>query len=383
MRGRTLLLATVLTTAICLPEACYAQLSPQGVIGGITRPFRQILGRFHHHSHGHHRRGAMESRASVAAPSRAPMQASSRQSPALTGSRLGWVGPPAWPNAFEDTVGFTFWPDDYGARFRGHGFDVIADTITGHFAVHRSARTATSGSATRSDADNEPSVNRCGDASSSDTNWPSTRVDQILQLSNAQHGSLDKLQSTADQSIRTIRANCVGPAAGAAPDRLRDFVQTLWSVRDAGIAMREPLKSFYASLRANQKSSFTTEQPQNSSPPDPKTADPAMNRQFQACASQNAEKAERMIKEIEMRVRPNKEQSTNLEYLHKVSTDMAKLLIASCAQPIPADPMARLDAANDQLAAINYAATTVQIAVDDFYQTLNNEQKARFDSLAR
>jgi hypothetical protein len=58
---------------------------------------------------------------------------------------------------------------------------------------------------------------------------------------------------------------------------------------------------------------------------------------------------------------------------------MAKLLIASCAQPILADPMARLDAANDQLTAINYAATTVQIAFDDFYLKLKMI-KARFDS---
>ena len=53
------------------------------------------------------------------------------------------------------------------------------------------------------------------------------------------------------------------------------------------------------------------------------------------------------------------------------------------AKPIPADPMARLDAADDQLTAINYAATTVQIAFDNFYLRLNNDQKARFESPAR
>jgi hypothetical protein len=45
--------------------------------------------------------------------------------------------------------------------------------------------------------------------------------------------------------------------------------------------------------------------------------------------------------------------------------------------------MARLDAANDQLTAINYAATTVQIAFDGFYLKLSNDQKARFYSLGR
>ena len=84
-----------------------------------------------------------------------------------------------------------------------------------------------------------------------------------------------------------------------------------------------------------------------------------------------------------MKVRPSKDQRPSLENFHKASTDMAKLLIASCAQPIPADPMARLDNASDQLTAINYAASTVQIAFDNFYLRLNNGQRARLESPAR
>ena len=41
--------------------------------------------------------------------------------------------------------------------------------------------------------------------------------------------------------------------------------------------------------------------------------------------------AERMIKEIEMRVRPDKDQAASFENLHKISADMAKMLIASPA----------------------------------------------------
>ncbi len=58
------------------------------------------------------------------------------------------------------------------------------------------------------------------------------------------------------------------------------------------------------------------------------------------------------------------------------------MLMGSCAQPIPADPVARLDAAGDQLTAMNYAATTVQIAFNDFDSKLDNAQKARFDAWA-
>lgn len=44
MRWRTTIVLGMLSAAIALPDIAQAQLSPQGIIGGITRPFRQILG---------------------------------------------------------------------------------------------------------------------------------------------------------------------------------------------------------------------------------------------------------------------------------------------------------------------------------------------------
>jgi hypothetical protein len=378
MRGRTILvIATLAATAA--PDVTFAQLSPQGVVGGITRPFRQMLGHFGHfprtRHHHRHRAAAPEPRAAVAAP----------QEPSImSGSRLGWVGPPAWPNAYEDVLGFSFWPNDYASRLRSHGFDVIADTITGRFDLPRSfARTATTGAAVRSDAENESSMDQCGDASNTAGNWPSSRVEQILQLSDAQQGALEKIQLATAQSAKNIKADCRGLGTLAPSDRLRALVQTLWAVRDAGMSMRGPLKNFSETLTNTQKNIFVSYQPQETSPSAPNAANDGMNKQYQACVSQNAERAERLIKEIEMKVRPDKDQAQSFENFHKISSDMAKMLIASCAQPIPADPLARLDAANDQLTAINYAATTVQIAFDNFYLKLKNGQKARFDSLAR
>jgi hypothetical protein len=152
MRGRTLIPLIALGAGIALlPDVAGAQLSPQGVLGGITRPFRQALGHFRHFPRGYHRRTAIESRASAPAPQ--------NTASANAGSRLGWVGPPAWPNAYEDLVGFTFCRM-ITHRFRARGFDVIADTITGRLDVPRPLRTATTGTAVGNDAGSEPSVKR-------------------------------------------------------------------------------------------------------------------------------------------------------------------------------------------------------------------------------
>jgi hypothetical protein len=387
MRGRiTLVLAALTAAAVtCTIDVTYAQLSPQGVLGGITRPFRHVFGRLGHYPRArHHRSAARAGSARAAAADSRAAQGGPRETANASGYRLGRVGPPAWPNAYEDVLGFTFWPDDYAPRLRAHGFDVIADTIAGRFDLRRSwARTATTGAAVRNDADAENVAEQCGDASSTASNWPSSRVEQILQLSDAQHAALEKLQSAATQSAKKVQADCRGLGALSPPDRLRALVQTLWTVRDAGVLVREPLKNFSETLTNAQKNSFVSRQPQKMPASESNTANDEMNKMYQSCGAQNAERAERLIKEIEMRVRPDKDQAQSFENFHKVSSDMAKMLIASCAQPIPADPMARLDTANDQLTAINYAATAVQIAFDDFYFKLKNDQKTRFESLSR
>ena len=364
MIGRGIVLAAMLGSAVVFVDTAQAQLSPRGIIGGITRPFRVMLGRFGHFPR-HHRHNAVAERT--------PNDVTSRDSSAAAG--LGQSGPLAWPTALEDIVGFTLSPNEYAQDLHGHGFGVIADTVTGHFVSRPSIPTAaTTGNAVQNDAGNGSPCH----SSSDQNNWPAARVEQLMQLKNAQHDALDKLQAAVNQSAKTI--NCLD-AATTSPDRLRTLIQTLWTVHDAGISVRAPLKGFLDTLDNAQKAQFVSQQPQ-SNPPQTKDAK-SQNQQYQVCAGPNVEAAERMIKEIEQRVRPNKQQAASLENLHKTSSDMAKMLMASCAQAVPTEPLARLDNAGDQLTAMNYAATSMQIAFDDFYGKLDNGQKARLDANGR
>ena len=374
MRARATIVAGLLIAAVPLDSPAQAQLSPQGIIGGVTRPLRQMLGQFGHFPRGHRHRSPGGARAAAPVPD--------RDTQVAVKSRFGRTGPAAWVTAYEDVLGLAFWPDDYGAQFRSRGFDVIADTIAGRFDRMRApTRVATTGAA-RSDGGSDVLADQCNVATAADDKWPASRVEQLLQLSDAQHATLDKVQLAANDAVKTIKSNCHPLGDLSPPDRLRALVQALWVVRDGDIAMRAPLKGFYDSLTAAQKNSFIVQQPQNAPPPDDKAQDGA-NKQYQACAAQNIGSAERLVKEIEMKVKPDKTQAASLESLHKVSSDMAKLLIASCAQPMPADPLARLDSASDQITAMNYAASNVQIALDDFYGRLSQTQKARFEATGR
>jgi hypothetical protein len=374
MRAHAAIVAGLLVAAVSLDSPAQAQLSPQGILGGVTRPLRQMFGHFGHFPRSYRHRPSGGARAAAPLPE--------RDVQSLVKSRLGHAGPAAWVTAYEEVLGFAFWPDDYGAQFRSRGFDVIVDTITGRVDRMRTpTRVATTGTA-RSDGGSDASADQCNDSAIADDRWPSNRIEQLLQLSDAQHATLDRVQATAADAVKSIRSNCHQSGDLAPPDRLRALVQVLWVVRDGDIAMREPLKAFYESLTSAQKNSFAFQQPQNAPPTDDK-AQGGENKQYQACAAQNIGSAERLVKEIEMRVKPDKVQAASLENLHKASSDMAKLLIASCAQPIPGDPLGRLDSASDQLTAINYAASNVQIALDDFYGRLSQQQKARFEATGR
>ena len=371
MACRDVIFVAMLGAGLVVADAADAQLSPRGIIGGITRPFRAMLGRFGHFPRSHYHTAATD-RASGDSPPRDPSATSD----------LGQTGPPGWPNAFEDVVGFAFSPNDYTQELRSRGFDVIADTITGHLAAPPQARTAiTTGTAVRDDAGGT-SADSCN-TSVDRNNWPAARIERLMQLQDAQHDALDKLQAAVNQAAKSIGGNCRDSGTPAPPDRLKMLIQTLWAVRDGGISMRSPLKHFLDTLTDAQKSTFASQQPQEKLVASAGNAnDSRTSKQYQACAAPNVEASERMIKEIEQRVRPNKQQAAGLENFHKASSDMAKLLIASCAQAVPIEPLARLDAADDQLTAMNYAATTVQIAFDDFYGKLDNSQKARLESSA-
>ena len=135
------------------------------------------------------------------------------------------------------------------------------DSISGRFApVRREARASTTGTAVRDDA--TPVSNHLKDTQN---RWPSDRIRTVVQLTDAQHDALKKLQAAINQSDESIMASCAN-SRGTAPERLNALVSTLWAVRDAGNAIRGPLQEFYDTLTPAQKQSFATRQPQASAP---------------------------------------------------------------------------------------------------------------------
>jgi len=368
MRGRGLVVAGVVGLTMALTPAAKAQFSPYGIIGAATAPLRHMLGRYGHfpYSYLHRRRAAPDARAVTNAP---PPQA-----PPAAEPRLARLGPPAWPSAYMDLLGTVFWPDVFAGRLKESGFDVIADTIVGPFAAPARPAATTGSAAADSAAD-------CDTPTAEQDKWPQAQIEQTAQLSGPPREALEKFQAAVVQSTKSVKIDCRNANEMAPPDRLGALIQSLWAVHDAGLFLRGPLQAFTETLSAQQRAAFATTP--NATPQQASGTANGPSKEMQACAAQNIGEAERMIRQIEQRVRPGKDQVASLDNLRKTSTNMAKLLAGPCARPVPDDPLARLDAADEQLTTLNYAATAVQIAFGDFYGRLDEQQKVRLNSAGR
>ena len=282
-------------------------------------------------------------------------------------ARLGTVGPLAWPAAYEDVVGFTLWPKEYGERLRVHG---IGDVLRTAFAPNAAIATRTQQVRTGALV-----AATCGSIDLTANDWPIAQIASAIELNDEQRGTLDQLKTALSDAVATIKSTCRDDANPGPVERLRVMQNTLWAVHDAAQLIRAPLASFYDSLNAEQKQKFAA-------PAQPQAGGrtPSRSDMARMCDLPTGDAA---MRQIEQSVRPTKAQRASLEALQKKSFEMGQFLMASCLKPMPATPAERLDAAADRLTAVIFAASNLNMALNDFTSQLSDEQKTKLNSLVR
>jgi hypothetical protein len=286
-------------------------------------------------------------------------------------ARLGTVGPLAWPTAYEDVVGFTLWPKEYGERLRVHGIgDVLSTAFASSTAI--AARTQ---QARADDPSKAPVPATCGSVDLTANDWPIAQITSAVELNDTQRLALDQFKTALSDAVSAIKSTCRNDTNLAPVERLRVMQNALWAVHDAAQLIRAPLASFYDSLDAGQKQKFAA-------PVQPQAGARAPSRDEMARMC-DLPTADAPIRQIEQSVRPTKAQRSSLEALQKKSFEMGQFLMASCLKPMPATPAERLDAAADRLTAVIFAASNLNMALNDFTSQLSDEQKTRLNSMVR
>ena len=113
-----------------------------------------------------------------------------------------------------------------------------------------------------------------------------------------------------------------------------------------------------------------------------KQAKEAEPRAAEVCSNNASELAQWPIERISQVVQPTDAQRAALDELKAESAKAIDLLKGACPNDLPSIPTGRLAAMQARLETMLAAVKTVHPALDHFYQSLSDEQKARFNAIA-
>jgi LTXXQ motif family protein len=281
----------------------------------------------------------------------------------------GWVGPLFWPFAYYDIYDYTLWGDGIG--FWGYGYrDIYAaiftpygyEDLTRYMASPRSRRHG-----------RLPSLAQiCGDDAGEFAGLPIKQVRQGILLSEEQRATLDDLANASVKAAQIIRAACPVEVALTPSGRLAAMQQRLEAMKSAIAFVTTPFETFYELLDDDQKGKLAELSGQRA-PFAPKV--PAI----QSCTP--PEVLPWPGSEIEARLHLNDLQREGLDALQRMSALARNTLNFNCQPDENLVPPDRLATADTRLDAILDAIKLLRPALDDFFATLSDEQKARFETI--
>ncbi|MPZ40021.1 MAG: hypothetical protein GEU95_18580 [Rhizobiales bacterium] len=312
---------------------------------------------------------------------------------------IGWIGPLFWPYAYDDFVDYTFWPYAYDA-FWPYAYDDVYEGFFGPYAVGgpvyyddyvvgtgSAGRYASSGArpsagtgrrtAARAPAGATATAQICTGETSGLTDWPIERIAEVVNPDETQRVTLDELRDAATRAVEQMREACPGDLPSTPAGRMAAMRQRLEAMREAVQIVRPALDKFYNALTDEQKASFNALEPQ------PTAADVKARKAdiSQACSANIAKTSMAPSARIERALRPSAEQHALLENLNAATAKAAELLAANCPTEDTLTPPGRLAAMEGRLDAMLNALDLVQPALTQFYDSLSDEQKARFNQL--
>ncbi len=317
--------------------------------------------------------------------------------------RFGWVGPVFWPFAWGDMWSFAWWPYATTAPFWNYNVDYIMGGLfwpNGAYAWPSGGYGATAWTQTDSDytyarqshqdiyaagpangtagssnkgsvADDSQNqdVATCSGFAPGVSGFPIDKIQASVKPEGAQLADLKALKAASTRAEDILKASCPSSPPLTPVGRLDALQKRLGAMVQGLDLVRAPLTKFDGSLSADQRQ-------QLDALGGDKASDPA-----KLCSTQNQEFINVPTQEIIATVDPDEKQKAALDQLDSVSVKAAAMLQATCPAQIPSSTEARLDAMDKRLKATVTAMNDVRPALTGFYDSLTDEQKARFNTM--
>ena len=221
-------------------------------------------------------------------------------------------------------------------------------------------------------------VQSCNEEAGEVTGWPIDQIQSAVQPDQHRSELLDNLGNAIVHASDEIRAHCPTDVAFTPTARLDQMHDRLQALVDGVNIVSPPLSSFYDSLNDEQKARFDHIAPRAPRRAQTPRSDlTRLNIQNQCDAGLMAWPTD----QIDRVVRPDDAQRAKLQSLQSTASQAADMIKAACPTDIPATPPARLAAVGQRLQAMLQGVETMQPALADFYNSLSDDQKARFNSM--
>jgi hypothetical protein len=309
-----------------------------------------------------------------------------------------WRGPVYWPYAYNDVFYYTFWPDAYDPGYWAYAYDDMFDGVFfpdgAPYAEYAAEGpySGPDGRVTTGSAPSHPTApgriaqatrDFCADQAKGVTAWPLEKIADAVQPTEDQQRLLADLRSASEQAATRFKDACPDAVPMTPPGRLQVMMLRLQAIDEAVQTVKPALQAFYNSLNDEQKARFNEIGPQLGQPNQQRTAAAETKAVAANCGSEKAGISNLAINRIEETVRPTETQGAALDKLDDATQKAVDTLRQACPNTIPQTPVGRLDVMQKRLEAMIDAATTVRPALDEFYNSLNDEQKAKFNRLGR
>lgn len=318
----------------------------------------------------------------------------------------GWVGPVFWPYFFGNVFAFTFWPYPYFDPFWTYGDWFVWDALfwpgpyyiydpayaygPGYYDVYgryayagsRRARVArhVSPEITGSTSDKTALAQSCAGLAPGVTDFPIERIEKAIQPNEEQRKALDGLKAASLQASDILKASCSDEVPLTPLGRLDAVQKRIEGLTLAFASVRTPLDNLYNSLNEEQRQRFSAFGQASNAKASRRAR--FSNIDLAGLCSRRAEGFTQLpVQRVEEVIKPTQQQLDAFARLKIASVEAANQLHASCPGQTPQTPLDRFDAVGKRLEAMDQAIKTIRPALVDFYASLTDEQKARFNTL--
>jgi len=297
---------------------------------------------------------------------------------------IGWLGGLFWPFAYWDFVDYTFWPYAYDA-FWPYAYDDLYVGVFGPYAYKWPSDANGAAPKSRYARRNQHEANAtaavvCSAKATSLTDWPIQQITELVQPDQAQQSALSDLKDATADAMNALQAACPDDLPSTPTGRLAAMHKRIDTMLVALNIVQPPLQRFYDSLNDEQKARFNTVNidAQASAAADNGRRAPDLSQQ---CGEQAAKAPIVPLDRIARAVKPTEAQRSGLAALKEATTQAADFLKANCPTAEPLSPTARVTAMEQRLKTLSEAIKIVEPALENFYGSLTDEQKTRFNQL--